>query len=424
MKTIKIPQSGLTGRALAKAGYCALAISALALAGCGAAAASPSGPAARSVTTTVSQSGRGSIALKPAKASSDSSSSSFQVLSMTFVSDQQGFALGTVKCGSGRCVALLGTVNGGTSWRQLTAPTKRAGAIYDTCPSGRPCVSQVRFATPLIGYAFDPSLFVTTDGGLRWHHVGGLDVSSLEAADGNAVRVDSASLGCSGQQYVVQSAPIGTTTWQTLAAPMTQMICQPVLYRQGEQLVLVAYGNPAGGVRATAEIVRSDDGGARWASGPDTCGGRDGYASDVAVAPPDVLVLLCRHQQPNRAGNFGTAWIRVSTNGGASFGPDRTVPAPRGVPAGQVLRLQIAAASARRLLILVAGQHGNRVLLSKNGGLSWSATLSPGGPGPGGLDTILLVGFEDQVTARVAQGDLVWTTYDGGQHWIADRFPA
>lgn len=336
---------------------------------------------------------------------------------MSFVSDLRGYALGTVGCGSRRCIALLDTPDGGKIWRRLTAPTRAAGGAYGTCPAGQPCVRQIRFATPLIGYAFDPALLVSTNGGTTWRRLHGANVSSLEAAGGTVVRVASAGTGCSGMPYQVESAPLGTTAWRALPAPAILQICPPVLYRQGERLALAGYGNPAGGVRATAQLDRSGDGGRTWASGPDSCGGKDGYASGVTLAPPDVLVLLCQHQLPNSAGGFGPAWVRVSVNGGASFGPDQVVQSGSGTPPGVVGRFQLAAASAGRLLVVETGEHGSRVLVTEDGGRTWRASLSLTTD-----RTVVLIGYQDPHTARVAQAGQVWTTKDGGRTWIADRF--
>lgn len=393
---------------------------ALALAGCGRVsaarpgAAAPPGPSASSPAARTTSADPSSSASAPDPAGPGPG---FRVLSMSFVSDSSGFALGTDGCGRGRCVALLATTDGGARWRALTAPARAAGGPYNTCPSGQPCVQQVRFATPLTGYAFGPSLLVTTDGGLHWHRLRGARVSSLEAADGTATRVASAGTGCSGAPYRVDGAPVGSRAWRALPAPAITQICPPVLYRQGERLVLVGYGNPAGGVRATAQLDRSADGGQSWASGPDQCGGTDGYASAVALAPPDVLVLLCQHQRPTAAGGFRPAWVRVSTDGGASFGPDQTVPSLLAGPPGTVADYQLAAASAGALLVAETGPSGSRVLRTGSGGQSWSPVLSLRGGG-----TPVLVGFQDPVTARIARGDLVWTTRDGGRTWSADRF--
>jgi photosystem II stability/assembly factor-like uncharacterized protein len=340
----------------------------------------------------------------------------FQVLSMSFVSDQDGFALGTADCGTARCIALLASSDGGAIWRRLTPPAIHAAAAYGTCPAGQPCVSQVRFATPDIGYAYDPTLLMTTDGGATWRQLAPADVSSLEAADGTVVRIASGSTGCSGAPTQDEIAATGGTGWRPLPAPALTQICPPVLYRQGQRLVLAGYGNPAGGVRATTQIARSGDDGATWASGPDSCGGSDGYASGVALAPPDVLVLLCQHQMPSPSGGYGPAWVRVSVNGGASFGPDEQVVSGPAAPPGGSLHYQLAAASSGRLLVIESGQQSSRALLTENGGQSWSPTLSLG------AGSAVLVGYEDPVTARIAMGSQVWTTRDGGQNWTANQF--
>ena len=95
-------------------------------------ASSPPSPAASVPAATSSV-----VSVSPVPGSPDAD---FRVRSMTFVSDDRGFALGTVGCGPRRCLALVGTADGGRRWRRLTAPTRAAGAVYDTCPHGLPCV--------------------------------------------------------------------------------------------------------------------------------------------------------------------------------------------------------------------------------------------------------------------------------------------
>jgi hypothetical protein len=352
----------------------------------------------------------------------------FQVLSMSFVSDQDGFALGTLSCGTSRCSALLASTDGGASWTQLAAPTTAAPTLAAeagpgvSCPAGQPCSAQVRFATQQIGYAYDPSLVMTTDGGAHWRLQSAPPVTSLEAADGTVARVatpaEPPGASCSGAPSQVAAAPTGSTAWDALPAPAVAQICPPVLDRQGQRLVLAGYGNPAGGVRATAQIARSGDGGRTWASGPDSCGGSDGYASGVALAPPNVLVLICQHQVPQTSsGSYGPAWVRVSVNGGASFGPDQQVPTLLTGPSALFLRYQLAAASSGRLLVTeTSSSGGSRALLTENGGQSWSGSLiMPAG-------NAVLVGYQDPLTGRIAEGDQVWTTRDGGRTWTADEF--
>jgi len=400
------------GAALAAVGTAI--VSSIALAACG---------TVGSTTLQSSTSGQSAAANAPAKPAAPSVVlPGFKVLSMSFVSDTDGFALGTLACGSGSCDSLLTSTNGGATWSQLTAPTTAAptasagaGNVV-SCPSGQPCDAQVRFATPEIGYAYDPSLEITTDGGAHWQPQSAGSVTSLEAADGTAVRVANTSPGCSGAQPQVSSASVGTASWQSLPAPSVSQMCPAVLYRQGDRLVLAAYGNPAGGTPATAQIARSSDGGKTWASGPDSCGGTDGYASTVALAEPNVLVLLCQHQMPLSSGGYGAAWIRVSDNGGATFGADEQVPSLQSASPGTILSYQLAASSSGRVLVTETSPSGSKVLLTQNGGQSWSQTLSiPAG-------NVVLVGYEDTLTGRIAAGNQVWTTHDGGATWTANEF--
>jgi hypothetical protein len=405
---------------LAAAG--AAIVTVLALAACGTVGSSGSQPAASSPAPA----GTGTTAASPAASHPNVVLPGFQVLSMSFVSDLNGFALGTVSCGSGRCDALLASTDGGAGWSQLTTPTtaaptpgSQAGTVV-TCPGGQPCDAQVRFATPRIGYAYDPSLEVTTDGGAHWQQPSASSVTSLEAADGTAVRVATPAApgggGCSGAPSQLSVAPVGSSTWQALPAPPGAPISPPGLDRPGQRLVLAGYGSPAGGVRATAQIDRSGDGGKTWAGGPDSCGGTDGYASAVALAPPDVLVLLCQHQMPLASGGYGPAWVRVSANFGATFGPDEQVPSDVSAQPGTIMRYQLAAAGSGRVLVTETGTSGSQALLSENGGQSWSATLSMA------AGDVVLVGYQDPLTGRIALGSQVWTTRNGGSTWTASEF--
>jgi photosystem II stability/assembly factor-like uncharacterized protein len=108
----------------------------------------------------------------------------------------------------------------------------------------------------------------------------------------------------------------------------------------------------------------------------------------------------------------------VSVNGGTSYGPVEAVPLlaqGEGTPGDQ-----LAAAGAIRMLMVEHvdgdGEDGSQVLLTVNGGVSWSTVLRLPAGAP-----VVLVGFEDPLTARVAQGDVVWTTRNGGRTWVSGR---
>ena len=126
-----------------------------------------------------------------------------------------------------------------------------------------------------------------------------------------------------------------------------------------------------------------------------------------------MLAELCQHQMPRPNGSYLPSYVRISTDGGATWGADEMLPAP---PAG-FYRDQLAIGSAGTLLVVESGQRSSELLSSSDGGHTWAVRLTMRGTAP-----VILVGFEDPETARVAQGDTVWTTTDGGRIWGADRF--
>ena len=379
-----------------------------------AAALAACGPAASPAESSPGPAATPTIRVISPPASAASRSAVFGVVSVTFVSADRGFALGAVACGHRRCAALLGTSDSGTTWRRLTAPTRALGSQYSICADGRPCVGQIRFATATVGYAFSPALLMTTDGGQHWRTLARTGVSSLEIAGRKVVRVADDHEGCNGKPYRVESAPVGSGSWHELPAPPIKLICPPALYRQGARLVLAGFDNQSAGIPGPAQFDRSADGGATWASGRDQCGGRDGYASAVALATPSTLVILCEHQLVSSG---GSAWLRVSADNGATFGPDQPLPAAVKVPLGEQVHYQLAAATPGRFVVLETTPGSYRVYRTEDAGRSWSAAFALNG-----FALPVLTGFDDPLTARIGQGDVLWTTHDGARSWQASSF--
>lgn len=115
----------------------------------------------------------------------------FGAASVTFVSDSEGFVLGTAPCAKAPCTSVLRTMDGGATWVGIPAPVTPLAAPGTTPGT----VSELRFADPLDGFAFGPGLWTTHDGGAHWTEPGSLagispyDVSDLVATSSGVYAV-------------------------------------------------------------------------------------------------------------------------------------------------------------------------------------------------------------------------------------------
>ncbi len=117
----------------------------------------------------------------------------FRANSITWDTPKNGWVLGTGKCSPAPCSDVIGTIDDGKSWRLVgsvpapIATQRRSKALG---------VTEIRFATPKVGWAFDPALQQTTDGGRTWAPAtipgGGQQVLSLATNSTEAYAVVSA----------------------------------------------------------------------------------------------------------------------------------------------------------------------------------------------------------------------------------------
>jgi hypothetical protein len=349
---------------------------------------------------------------KPATTTTLASKPAALVDDLTWISPTQGWALvDTPKCGQPTCTEVLGTSDGGGTWTRvgtIPAPSNCA-----TC--GLTGVSQIRFATALDGYAYDPGFFTSTDGGVTWTPQSGPYVVALEPVGSNVMRISFTQTGCPGPcDLAVQSAPVGSAAWQTLTGPFESDSVQ--LVRQANEAYVARFANPAGGVgEAHATLMLSQDGGTTWGERADPCGevgGAEFDATSIAAAPQGVLAVLCVDRaQPTRA------FVDVSTDSGVVFAAGSIVTAPS--PLGSV-----AATSASNLFAGTAGMAGTGpaqwvLMASQDGGQSWQQAVVQSGKAQPDFGAETFLGFENSTVGRwVGYPYDIWQTTDGGAHWV------
>ncbi|MGH8962558.1 MAG: hypothetical protein ACRDWT_15455 [Jatrophihabitantaceae bacterium] len=337
--------------------------------------------------------------------------SNVHVLDLSFVGNDDGWALATADClgvsSAPACTAMLRTTNGGTTWRGMPTPPVN---VLTSAGCAAPCIAHIRFANDQIGYAFGPSaLFMTRNGGASWtKQPGGAD--ALETLDGNVIRLVSDHSGCPGPCNLrVETAPIGSSTW-TSGTLDTQVVNASgvSLTRSGPNAIVETSTGQAASLYGVTLYSSSNDG-RTWTKHADPCSTTGAAAAGVPMASTSVaaagdgsISILC---QPG--GQGGTGVSLTSTDGGATFAAGRVHMFGRG--AGD-----LGAASANVLVVL-----SDPLSRSVDGGKSWQQIK-----GPSLASTVTFVGFESDTVGRIATnaGRTIWTTQDAGATWTAHTF--
>jgi photosystem II stability/assembly factor-like uncharacterized protein len=353
----------------------------------------------------------------------------FHVLDMTFDALNDGYALGSSHClsGPGTCTALVHTTDG-THWTAISGTHSTPFNVEGDPTCATACVSHIRFATQRTGYVFGPSaLFMTTDGGVSWTpEAGGAD--ALETLDNNVIRIKGIDVACVGACAVVQTAPIGSTTWTTqpgLAGWPVNAVAVDLSRQRGKAYLLAQTYNPAKGNGGGdgGSLYVSSTGGATWTLSKSGCPYiGDGYFNDMvglATASDGSATLACT-SGGTPVPNFYAGGSVTSTDGGVTF-----VRQPQGGKLGPISA--IGAADATTIFAVASDKaclcsDGRNVLYrSTDGGNSW--TPVPAVPVAG---TLPFFGFEDAAVGRIvtdnATASTVWTTHDAGLTWSSVTF--
>lgn len=378
--------------------------------------ASPTSASGSTSPTTTSSSATSPSAVTPSApvASPLASSSSpapvaagFEPVSVTFVSVDQGWVLGSVPCGSVRCAAIERTGDGARTWTPIPAPNSPVGSGVDLGAGASSGIARLRFATPSDGWAYGPDLWSTHDGGESWAKVSapglpfGSPIVALETAHGfvQAVFYDGA------QHFRVATSAIGSDAWQV--SPLAVAIgAGPT-----PEIQLVLSG-------ATGWLLENDRtvvGGARlvgatWRAWTPACVTVSGPAAIAASSPTNLVASCDVGYWSTPAGNH----LFISSDAGATFTERGSlVPVTQG---GGV-------ATADTATIVVAGTDASGSVLvgSFDGGQHWSVRLRAG------TDGFADLGFTTRtqgvvVTSSPSGSDRLLMTRDGGRTWSAIVF--
>lgn len=326
--------------------------------------------------------------------------------SIVWPTQTDGYLLAGVTCGTTSCPAeVLATHNGGKTW--TTAGRTHNGLAK----SGEPGLTSLQFPDSKVGWAYDPFLEFTKDGGRSWTQVpvpgGDAKVLNLLAApDGTYVVTSGCAIGtgvCDGRPLKVWRAPAGKSTgWKQLDLPVAADD-HVSIDAEGSTVYFLAAPFIGSGRLSTLR-----NGTVRSTSAVTCADPEDATITDLATNGPSRVFVLCM-------ANFGRGHsdktLLVSGDGGTTFRYDAI---PGGL--GLASQLTVAPDGAVMLTTVTASLVYNRPTLSK----SWRI-------GDNWLENsehIHDLVFQSGTTAWLVERDAaytpdtqLWVTHDAGASW-------
>ena len=404
----RLPRYARIAAELAAAAVVVVAVSALILARNGGnTPGGPLGPGATSPATPAASAAPAAVATpspapsaSPAETMAPAAVLGLAPASVTFVSADVGWVLGTGACAGGPCAAIARTGDGGRTWSPAPAPPTAMAEGPGQATSG---VSGLRFADTNNGWAFGPDLWATHDGGTTWARVtipgvpADAPVFALETAAGivHAAVLD-------GGDFRVASSPVGSDGWSV----------SPVRVPVGAGPVPVVQLVLSGAAGWLVENDRTVVGGARlangsWVAWTPPCADVVGPAFLAASSPTELAAACDVGLWSNPTGDH----LYLSHDGGSTFSRSGTA-AP--------LTTAAMAAMASPSAVVVGGSDGTGSVLAAttDAGRTWKVVARlPAGQ-------IADLGFTTATQGVVIVGGVggsasLLMTRDGGQTWHA-----
>ena len=332
----------------------------------------------------------------------------FKANSVTWLSAQRGWVLGAAACGKNTCTDVIGTTDAAKTWHLIgtvPAPIVRFG--------GRPGITEIRFATPAVGWAFGTYLFRTSTGGKFWARVpipgGGKQVLALAAGPTQTYAVVT---GCAWGAGIcprplsfwrIPTGGRGGWTRIPLRLPPNDgadvAVFGATVYVLDEQL---QFGRP--------DLFYASTDGRHFTARPAPCN----HAKDLALiqAVPmsaDRVAMLC-DGNPGFSKAVKTVYVSADTGKTDTY-------------AGQMglfgIQAQLAASPSGNLAV-ASTSNGSFIYINDTHKQAWTMVEGIGDGGAGWNDITYVTNSQAWVVYRPADSSgtgQLWATHDAGLHW-------
>lgn len=331
----------------------------------------------------------------------------FGVAAASFITPDQGWALGSTGCDG--CVGVAYTRDGGSTWSYLPTPpttfwwySNRSSAVTD-----------IDFTNASDGYLFGPGLYATIDGGRTWtdQHLTGVKTLTV---DGPYVYALTGYYD-SGPDQLYRSA-VGSSTWQQVPLPDTPGQGQNFQTASaGADLVLLETGLSNAGITASqvGRIWVSSNQGADWQPRTNPCTVADGGASVLSVAygHPQAWLIDCYDNQQSSQEQNTLQHIYGTTDGGQTW-------VRLGDPPQHNAPALLADNGAGHAFLATVGGAGDTLNGTLDGAHTWTVKIRDGGSFYGWTDLEFIsptTGFVVGPTHYATEH--LYRTTDGGQTW-------
>ena len=328
----------------------------------------------------------------------------FKAASVTFVSSDEAFCLGTAP---GHGVLLLRTLDRGGTWARLPAPpTALKRPDSQSVYHGYGAVWGTRFASASHGFIFGDRLWETADGGLHWtaDTAPTGSILSLATIDGQVLALVARN-SQSGSASLLRR-PLAGGSWSEIAT------IKQVDLLDATDLISTQAGTAA--VLDGTSVLVTTNGGLTVARRATPAATRGFSPALVAVTSSNALALLCNGQ-----GYTGHTDKRIYTSSdlGAHW---RKAGSPSNAGDGEAL-----AGGSPAAVVLVTASAASWIDHSNDGGRSWTtlATYDDGGIGWADLgfttaaDAVVVHGPADRAGNRYGRPGQLLLSSDGGATW-------